>query len=116
MIQDISPDKLNNTFAVRSPGPDDNILLFDDGGKLCVRIRDGEICFTTGKHVSLKEAVYLFSVNETAFFLSAQSATAAPPGFEYRTIRELRELGHGRDVFAAFTAYHLWRWYADNRF
>ena len=116
MIQDISPDKLDNAFAARNPGPDDYILLFDDNGRLLVKVRDAKLSFTTGKNVSADDAVYLFSVNKTCFFLSMQAIETALPGFEYRTIRELRNLGQGKELFAAFTAYHLWRWYSDNRF
>ena len=116
MIQDILPDKLNNAFAVRVPGQDDYILLFDEEGKLFVKVRDGQICFTTGRDVPADKTVYLFSVNESCFFLSLQPVTVTLPGFEYRTIRELRDLGRGKELFAAFTAYHLWRWYTDNRF
>ena len=116
MIQDISPDRMNNAFAPGVPEEDDYILLFDDEGKLLVRIRDGRICFTTGKDVSACEPVYLFSVNEARYFLSSGSERTILSGCEYRTIRELRDLGGGTELFAAFTAYHLWRWYADNHY
>ena len=64
MIQDISPDRLNNTFCSTVPDQNDYILLFDDDGRLFAKIPDGRICFTTGKDFSAKEAVYLFSVNQ----------------------------------------------------
>ncbi|MBP5162554.1 MAG: NAD(+) diphosphatase [Spirochaetales bacterium] len=28
----------------------------------------------------------------------------------------MRDVFEGKEVFAAFTAYHLWRWYEDNRY
>ena len=38
------------------------------------------------------------------------------PGFEFWSVRALRDIaGGGKKLFAAFTAYHLWRWYDDNR-
>ena len=116
MIQDIAPDKLDNHFAPRTPGAEDNILLFDDSGKLYVRVKDGKICFTTGREVSADGAFYLFSVNEERYFLAPEHAEANLPGYQYKTIRELRDIGQGKELFAAFTAWHLWRWYADNRF
>ena len=116
MIQDISPDRLNNAFIPVVPKENDYILLFDDAGRLFVKIRDGQICFTTGKDVSAKETVYLFAVNQTLFFLSTGTENLQLSGFEYRTIRELRDLGRGPALFAAFTAYHLWKWYAENRY
>ena len=42
-----------------------------------------------------------------------------PAGGTPYTIREIRDRFSGKDdtnIFAVFTAYHLWRWYADNKF
>ncbi|MER1994658.1 MAG: NAD(+) diphosphatase [Eubacteriales bacterium] len=115
MIQDISPDRLDNTFAHRVSTAEDRILLFDSDGKLYVKALDGRICFTTGRDVAADGAVYLFSVNEERYFLASEETRTELPGFEYRTIRELRDIGKGKELFAVFTAWHLWRWYADNR-
>ena len=116
MIQDIAPDRLNNAYSTQTPHEEDPVLAFDEAGRILAGLRDGRICFTTGREIPVADTVYLFSLNETRFFLSLQSAEISLPGFEYRTIRELRDLGQGTELFAAFTAYHLWKWYADNRF
>ena len=116
MIQDIAPDRLDNAYANHIPRAEDHVLAFDEDGRLPVMIRDGRLCFTTGKEVSAAGAVYLFSVNKERYFLARDPADGPLPGYEYRTIRELRDLGQGKELFAAFTAWHLWRWYADNRF
>ena len=116
MIQDIAPDTLNNAFVNRSPEAGDKLLLFDEEGRLLVRPQDGRIAFTTEKEVSASGAVYLFSVNDTGYFLARQAEKTTPPDFVYRSIRELREMGSGKELFAAFTAYHLWKWYRDHRF
>ncbi len=116
MIQDIAPDRFDNTYVSRVPNQDDYVLLFDEAGKTLVRLQDGRICFTTGRDVSAGETVYLFSVNDTRYFLQLRTEKTELSGFAYKTVRELRDLGQGTELFAAFTAYHLWRWYADNRF
>ena len=90
MIQDISPDRLDNAFAHRVSTAEDRILLFDSDGKLYVKALDGRICFTTGREVAADGAVYLFSVNEERYFLASEETRTELPGFEYRTIRELR--------------------------
>ena len=36
MIQDIAPDRLDNTFAHKVPTAEDRILLFDGEGKMYV--------------------------------------------------------------------------------
>ena len=115
MIQDIAPNRLDNTFTHKVPTAEDRILLFDDDGKLYVKAQDGTIHFTTGREVPADGAVYLFSVNEERYFLAPQQTQAEFSGFRFRTIRELRDIGKGMELFAAFTAWHLWRWYADNR-
>ena len=116
MIQDIGPARLDNTYKPRIPQEEDRILLFDGDGKLLARTEDGELRFTTGKDVPADGAVYLFSVDGTGYFLASQLPETCLPGFTYRTVRELRDTGEGKELFAAFTAYHLWKWYTDNRF
>ena len=116
MIQDIDPSRLDNTYAPRVPRAEDRVLLFDGDGRLLVNIQDGGISFTTGNDVPAEGAVYLFSVDENRYFCLPEPAGEALPGYEFRSARELRDIiGGGKELFAAFTAYHLWRWYADNR-
>ena len=116
MIQDIAPDRLDNSFAVRTPRAEDPVLLFDRDGRLYVKAQSNRISFTTGKDIPDAGAIYLFSISDTGYFLAPQTTECSLPGFEYRTVRELRELDNGRELFAAFTAYHLWKWYGDNCF
>ncbi len=116
MIQDISPDKLNNAYTPVVPCEEDLILFFDGDGRLLVRILDGRICFTTGREIPPDGAMYLFSVNAARFFLSFGGEKPMLPGYEYRSVRDLRDLCRGTELFAAFTAYHLWKWYTDNRY
>ena len=115
MIQDIAPDRLDNTYEARTPRAEDRVLLFDGDGRLCVMLRQGTVIFPAGRDVPADGAVFLFAVNNTGFFLAPQEVRVSLPGFEYRTVRELRDSGSGAGLFAAFTAFHLWRWYADNR-
>lgn len=116
MIQDIAPDKLDNAYSARVPRPEDPVLLFDESGKLYVKAQDGRLYFTTAADFPDASHIYLFTINDTWYFLASQAAQRVLPGYEYRGIRELRDLGQGSELFAAFTAYHLWKWYTDNRF
>ena len=115
MIQDIAPDRMNIAYVSCEPDEKDSVLLFDDGGRLYVRLREGKIIFPAGRDVPAAGAVYLFSAGEVRYFLAPRGTEAILPGFEYRTVRELRDAGQGTELFAAFTAYHLWRWYEDSR-
>ena len=114
MIQDIEPSRLDNTFVPGVPRAEDYVLLFDNEGRLFTGIEDGRIRFTTGNDVPAENTVYLFSVDGAGYFCALDPAEAALPGFEFLSVRELRDAGGGKELFAAFTAYHLWRWYADN--
>ncbi len=116
MIQDIRPDRLDNAYTPRSPGAQDRILVFDGEGRLYVRTGEGGILFATPGEMGTDGAVYLFSVNETGYFLLPENPGIILEGFGYLSIRQLRDLGGGTELFAAFTAWHLWRWYTDNRF
>ena len=115
MIQDIDPSRLDNVYTPQNPCAEDNVLLFDGDGRLLVRIQGGGIRFTTGRDIQDGSAVYLFSVDAVRYFCILEPAEVPLPGFEFRTVRELRDAGSGKELYAAFTAYHLWRWYADNR-
>ena len=115
MIQDIEPSRLDNHYTPKAPRAGDKVLLFDGGGRLMVRAEDGGIRFPAGRDVPAGDTVYLFSVDEDLYFCAVEPAGEVLPGYEFRTVRELRDLGGGKELYAAFTAYHLWRWYDDNR-
>lgn len=126
MIQDIYPSKLDNSYKNIKPEDKDFILVFNDEGKAYVGDVDGEMSFLTYADCkSLKEVdscsdVYLFSIDDKRYFLlgNKDAVKLQKLGFEYYTIRELRDR-YSRDdvnIYAAFTAYHIWKWYSDNTF
>ena len=115
MIQDIEPYRLDNSYRPQTARKEDRILLFDGDGRLYAATEGGVIRFTTGSEIEPEGAGYLFSIGEEKYFLAPDGAEADLPGFAFRTVRELRDVAGGKELFAAFTAYHLWQWYADNR-
>ena len=116
MIQDIAPQKFDNSFKMILPEDTDTVFAFDDDGSLFASITDRCITFTTRNEISKAECIYLFSIDDKRFFLRLGAEDHIPSGFEAYPIRKLRDNGSGSELFAAFTAYHLWRWYTDNRF
>ena len=114
MIQDISPSRLDNSFQPHTPQPDSMMMCFRDG-RLLAAVSDGAPQFPRYREIAAcsKAPVYLFSVDDECFFLSD---AAELDGYTYYTIRELRDQCAGKYLYAAFTAYHLYQWYADNRF
>ena len=117
MIQDIAPSKLNNSYSARRMQEGDLLLHFDPEGRVLVREKEGKISFPKTEAADCGgENVYLFSIDETYLYLSPDPALREKEGFGYRPLRELRRTCIGKEVFAAYTAYHLWKWYTDHRF
>lgn len=119
MIQDISPSKLINAFADLQPEDKDIVFIFDSDGKVLLGNDKGKIIFTDKKDIGENKTVYLFAVDDRRFFLSLGETKAKREGFEYLTIREVRDKfadDSKTEVYAIFTAYHLWKWYSDNKF
>lgn len=119
MIQDISPSKLHNEYRDCTPENGDVIYLFDEKGRVLLGDDGGRISFIRYEDMPDVRAIYLFSIDEQRFFLGQEISYHQPEGFEYVTIREVRDRFSGSsmsDVYSVFTAYHLWRWYADNEY
>ena len=116
MIQDIYPSKLHNEFQPYTITAGDVLLQFDAQGKILLGEENGSAIFPRSTGQETGRMIYLFSLDEARFFLSMESAAEAAEGFAYYTIREARDHFSGKEIFAAFTAYHLWKWYSDNIF
>ena len=120
MIQDIYPSKLDNSYKNYNLRDEDSLLIFDRDGKLLVGDNEGRMVFTTGADNVGDKAVYLFSIDGRRFFLAQNiESNFQKDGFTYYTIREIRDKFSPSDdvnIFAAFTAYHLWKWYEDNKY
>lgn len=114
MIQDIFPSKLNIEYKNIDAKDDDYVLIFDKEGKLYVGGDSSEVILTTKADVESQNIIYLFSVDDENYFLCNDNIEIDKDGFSYYTIRELRDRYSGKDIMAMFTAYHLWKWYADN--
>ena len=115
MIQDIAPSKLHNEYHKCCPEAGDTLFVFDGEGNIYARIEDDATVFPKYDDSIRDECIYLFSVDEKKYFLLSQNCDTAPYGYDPYNIRKLRDSGSGKELFAAFTAFHLWKWYTDNR-
>ena len=116
MIQDIYPSRLDNSYIKSIPKEDDVIFVFDDEGKVLADMSKGSLEFTRASDTGTVSFVYLFAVDDRRYFLKTDKSDAGIPGFEPFSIRQLRDNSSGAELFAAFTGYHLWKWYSDNRY
>ncbi|MCR5213268.1 MAG: NAD(+) diphosphatase [Eubacterium sp.] len=123
MIQDIYPSKMDITYKNRNIHAGDHLLLFDKDGRAFIKICDGEIEYLSSEDFTEDQSVYLFSIDQRNYFLNlnfenvnAWVENNKEKGFNFYSIREIRDKSAGVEVLALFTAYHLWKWYSDNRF
>ncbi|MBO4653351.1 MAG: NAD(+) diphosphatase [Lachnospiraceae bacterium] len=134
MIQDIFPSKLDNHYTDAEAAEQDFVLRMDGDGRLLVKITDAQITFPTGAQIPRDGAAYLFDVDGQKYFLENGKSGAADgsadagaseaeasaggvlSGYEFKSLRELRDSCVGKELLIAFTAYHLWKWYRDSRF
>lgn len=120
MIQDIAPQKLIIGYENRrEPRAGDFILPFV-GKTLLTRNRGVKGSTFIPIEMYREEnsrLLYLFSVDDTAYYLPPEGNLEVA-GFSWHTVKELREyIGlKGAEIFVVYTAYHLAKWYAENRF
>ena len=92
------------------------VLEFDVDGRILACEDAGELSFISGSEGKDLQLVYLFSLDDRQYFLSLDTTGTDKDGYTYHDLRDIRNTSVQKDVFIVFTAYHLWRWYTDNRF
>jgi len=60
--------------------------------------------------------LYLFAIDETAYFLARPDTTLSIPGFAFEPVRNFRTTAPQETSFAMMSAWHLFQWYRDTRF
>jgi len=117
MLQEIAPRHLDNQFRRLDPEDTSVICVFKDNDVLC-SIRNGDLYLP--EYALLKDnilrMVYLFSVDETRYFLAETGDKELPEGFAFDNVRSHRKLHPKHTVYAQMTAWHLYIWYRDNCF
>lgn len=116
MIQDIAPKRLDNHYdSAAQPAPE-SVALHFLGKKLLCRLCDGALTFPTVADLGAGEYIYLFKIDETAYFLRRGDTELSAEGFAYEDIAVYRTSRPRENAFAAVTAFHLAGWYAENRY
>ena len=125
MIHDILPHVLNNEFKIADPKATDFIIRYNgaktllkkvDGGYAVPRV--GELLALENKALADFKGHYLFSIDDTAFFLDDSKATdeaEAPSGYEYMGNRTFRAMNPVERLGGA-TATHIAHWESLNKF
>ena len=122
MIQNIYPAKFNNSYTPMEVDDNSYILYFRDE-KLLVLYNEmsKKLIFPRfmqfSGRVQKGSLTYLFSIDEDKYFL-LRSCDEIPENFEFQNLLEIRrlELASNKEIFAVYSAYHLWKWYEASRF
>lgn len=121
MIQDIHPHIFQNQYRPDAqPKEEDHVVIYQNGSFLLdVESKHKTIAFpdvTELDDVYRENLVYLFSIDNEAFYLLRGLAKIDSERYDFFSMRELRsrEFTPKRYIFAIFTAYHLVEWYNAN--
>lgn len=114
VIQDIAPKKFNNEYQPRTAKSDDIVLLFQ-GDQILLAGDGTEPEMLTQEQVKLSESelYYLFSIDETGFFLAETSRTEQLKdelGLMAHHTNIFRSVNPGWKAFGGTTAAQLYRW------
>lgn len=110
MIQDIYPKKFYNEFKKESLKDGDIVLTYDGHSVFT----DENFNFPTGSIINKDDAVYIFSIDNTRYFLNISDSK--PENFKKTDIRKLRLLPDIEKSFAGETGYHIYYWYQTSRY
>lgn len=121
MIQEIGDRIFDNHYRpdIRMRKEDELFLFDEKSGEIGMKESEEgmlEIPKAGDAGLTEEECVYLFSIDDTRFFMpKSECSVSLPEGYEYWSPRVLRK-GKPKDLcFAAMTAGHLNAWYKNNR-
>ena len=116
MIQDIEPQKIDIAYKNKQSAKDAQIFLFC-GDSLCCMEKDDQMVLPTHEMIG-GEAQYLFCIDESDYFISFADFDGQKDGFSFVPLSQLRanRKVDKAQLFATFTAYHLYDWYESNRY
>lgn len=118
MIQELYPYKLDNQYRNAVPKAGDRIISIRDHRMLVKEREDGTIDFPKIEEVGVRFqengiSRYLFSVDDTQFFLFHNLELE---GYEYRTVGYLRGKAPKHLVYAGMVGWQLAGWYETHQF
>ena len=110
MIHNIDPHEFHNEWNPRHPAKDDIVFGFDRNN---VILRSDQTFFHYGELDSAHEFIYLFSIDDTGFFLTdiPESDQAISLNINFTRTYEPRWL-----AYACAVAWHLYSWRRVNRY
>lgn len=123
MIQDIAPHIYHNEYKPVPPDAEGYVLVYKDNQILYRQEEEtGELYFPCFKELEGKvknlylHYTYLFSVDDSRFYLVPDFDTEFLSGYAFQGLRSLRTAPDKHLAFAGVTGYQLWQWYQNRRY
>lgn len=120
MIQDIGLQRYHCEYQRKEPKDSSLILCFYQNTILMAKNSDkmlpefGEL--QEKQAISTSQVQYLFSIDETEYFLLNGEPKYEDSNYTYCNVREVRDFAALEICFAVSTGYQLFIWYRDNHF
>lgn len=115
MINSIAPKIFNNRFEPHQPEAGDKVLAYTNGKILIGFGNDGSVVLPRVKQPS-DSLRYLFSIDDTRYFLWDTDFSYEEKGFDYVSHFVLRTMKPQDDCFAGMVGYQLYNWYRNHRY
>ncbi len=110
MIHEIEPYIFRNEWKPRQPASNDIVFGYDGRN---VILKPDQSFFHYGELHAVHECVYLFSIDDTAYYLTDISQTEDAISLNINMARNYQPKVLG---FACVTGWHLYQWQKHNRF
>jgi NAD+ diphosphatase len=119
MLQEILPYRLDNHYYPdATPDEDSFVMCFRRGEgdiEILVNKEADENCFPAYRNYKAQSLVYLFKIDQRQYYLLRENGheMSYPSETMFKNVREIRREGKLPDhqVFALYTAFHLYEWY-----
>lgn len=118
MIQDIEPYHLSNAYTPVLPKENAYLLWYKDNQILLKTTEDG-ITFPHYSDIpsdAIKSSVYLFSIEDSTFYLADVPEDAFDSAFKLENMQTLRQTTPNHLTYAGLVGYQLYNWYKNRHF
>ncbi len=120
MIQNIFPNRLNNSYRTNVTAGDTDVVLYYQENSLLLKINGEKLQLPQRTDFPdmprNAEMTFLFSFNDTPCFLMQEEPELKDPCLVYKEISFFRTAGQQEIAWISLVGLHLANWYAQNRF
>lgn len=118
MIHEIFPHTFDNRFdSSVQPSDSSPVIIFSENRSILTPDTDS-LSFPLYADIKshLTDCIYLFKLDNVAYFLGRTDDDMTLPGMVYRPWISIRDLKPQELAFAAMTALHLFTWYSRSKY